>query len=359
MEKYITWYRMMLKIWLRKKSSPVLIVGMLLLILLIAGIRIPDSSNIKVGLYNADGQFAERITEKLLASDSVFEFERYSDEESLKEAVIGGRIECGFIFEEGMEKKLNRTGGRSKDLITYVATPLTTKGSVAKETVYAAFLEEYSAKLLLREEETVFGEENPEISELLLEKNSGFLEGDQIFSMDFAYVESMGDSNRGEESAAAVNEREARTFPIHGIAALFVFIAVFLEHGRKFSPKAAAYEGALPRKEALVFRFVRYLAAATAPAAAGLAGILLSGNGQGVLRECFGMFALVFLSALWMLIMGGAFRKELSYSAWTMTLILAQLLLCPVFVELSQYVPALRFIRLLFPAGIYLQFFVV
>lgn len=351
MEKYITWYRMILKIWLRQKSSPVLIAGMLSLLLLITGIRIPDSSNVKVGLYNADGQFAKRIEKKLLDSGSVFEFESYSDEEALKDAVIGGKIECGFIFKEGMEQKLNRAGGRSRDLITYVVTPLTIKGSVAKETVYAAFLEEYSEKILLREEETVFGGENPEVSGLLLEKNAGFLKGDQIFNISFAYVKA------GE--AAETEDKGAQTFPIRGIVALFVFIAVFLEYGKTFSKKAAAFENALPGKEAVRFRFVRYLAAASVPAVFGLAGILLSGSGQAILRDCFGMLALMFLTAFWMVIAGGAFRKELSYSAWMMPLVLSQLLLCPLFVDISRYVPAVRYLRLLFPAGIYLEFFVV
>ena len=354
MEKHLTWYVMMLKIWICKKSSLILIAGMLLLLWIIAGIRIPDSSNVKVGLYNADGQFAESIKEKLLDSDGVFEFESFSDEEMLKDAVTGGKIECGFIFERGMEKKLNRADGRHRDLIAYVATPLTTKGSVAKETVYAAFLEKYSEKLLLREQEAVFGEENQEVSGLLLEKNAGFLEGDQIFDMNFAYIPSREHMNGEEEGAG-----KGQTFPIRGIAALFVFIAVFLEYGRKFSKKAAAFENALPGKEALKFRFLRYLAAATIPAAAGLLGIMFSGSGQGILTECFGMLALVFLTSFWMIIAGGAFRKELSYSAWMMPLVLSQLLLCPVFADVSQYIPALRYICLLFPAGIYLQFFVV
>ena len=71
------------------------------------------------------------------------------------------------------------------------------------------------------------------------------------------------------------------------------------------------------------------------------------------------MLALVFLSALWMVVAGAAFQKELSYSAWTMTLILAQFLLCPVFVDLTQYIPAIRYIRLLFPVGVYLELYVV
>lgn len=363
MEKYITWYRMMLKIWLRKKSSPVLVAVMLLATALVAGIRLPDAANVKVGLYNADGQFAARIANRLLASDSVFTFESYADEEALQDAVTGGEIECGFIFEEGMEEKLNRAGGKSRDLIAYVATPLTTKGSVAKETVYAAFLEEYSEMILLREEETVFGEKNPEVSSLLLEKNAGFLEGDQIFDLHFAYVktrEAAGTEGKDAANMQAETGKEGtQTFPVRGIAALFVFIAVFLEHGRRFSPQAAAFEGALAKKEAVRFRFVRYLSAASVPAAALLLGIVLTGNGQGILRECFGMLALVFLSALWMVVAGAAFQKELSYSAWTMTLILAQFLLCPVFVDLTQYIPAIRYIRLLFPAGVYLELYVV
>lgn len=349
MEKYITWYQMLLKLWIRKKSNLLQIAGIFAVIWLIANIHFPAVDNVRVGLCNKDGRFAGSIIDELLSSESVFRFECYDDETELKNAVISGEMECGFVFEEGMEKKLNRDTGKRKDLISYIATPLTTKGKVAKETVYAAFLEQYSEKILIREEENVFGKTDPSISTFLLEKNAEFLDGDQIFRMDYAFLET--------ENAAET--QGTQTFPIHGMAALFIFLAVFLEHGKKFSSKEIAFENALPQKEALNFEYSRYLASATVPALTGLICIGLSGRGHGIIRECLSMLILVLLSTLWMLIVGRLFRNVLSYTAWTMTLILVQLLLCPVFVDMAQYVPALSYIRCLFPAGIYLQYLLV
>lgn len=60
MEKYITWYRLLLKSWMKKKSSWLQLVGMVLVVVLIAGIRVPDTNNTVIGLCNKDGGLGRR-----------------------------------------------------------------------------------------------------------------------------------------------------------------------------------------------------------------------------------------------------------------------------------------------------------
>ena len=161
MEKYITWYRLLLKSWMKKKSSWLQLAGMILVVLLIAGIRIPDTNNTVIGLCNKDGELAGDVIEILQNKESVFQFTAYTDENKMLEAVIRGEVESGFVFQKGFEKALEQ--GKRKNLITFLTTPLTTKGAVAKETVFAAGLERDSQEILLEQEEQVFGEKSQEI----------------------------------------------------------------------------------------------------------------------------------------------------------------------------------------------------
>lgn len=336
MEKYITWYGLLLKSWIKRKSSWIQLAGMVLVVLLIAGIKLPDTQNTIVGLCNQDGAFAEEVVQKLETRESVFEFQRYDNPEKMKEAVIRGELECGFIFEKG-----------KKESITCISTPITTKAAVAGETVYAAFLEKYSEEILLEEQEDVFGEKTSEISKVLLDKNQEFLEGDQIFRMDFEEV----------ESSQKMPRQEAETFPVRGMTALLIFVMVLMNHGKKFEQKDCSFEKALMPREAVCFEFIRYLAGAAIPALIGICLMMYNGNGAGILRETAGMLVLVLTSALWVVCIGKLFRNSITYASWIMTLVIGNLLLCPVFIDLSEYLPAIRYINCIFPLGIYLKLF--
>lgn len=345
MEKIITWYRLLVKSWIKRKSSWLQLAGMLLVVVLVGQIKIPDINNTVIGLCNQDGAFAQDVIEILQTQDSVFQFQVYEDSQKMQQAVIRGELEGGFVFEKGLEKDLEK--GKKKKLITAITTPLTTKGAVAKETVFAAFFQRYSKDILLEQEKTVFGKEDAEISEALLKKNQEYLKSDEIFRLDFEEV-----AGSGKETAAG-----ADTFPVRGMTALLIFVMILLEHGKKFEQKDCVFEKALIKREKPVFEFLRYVSTAAIPALAGIGVILVTGNGVFFLKEVLAMTIFVVVCGIWMLFIGKLFRNGTTYTAWIMTLVIGNLLLCPVFMDISRYVPALGYISCVFPVGIYLKLF--
>lgn len=345
MEKYITWYRLLLKTWVKKKSSWIQLAGMLLVVLLIAQIRIPDINNTAIGLCNKDGEFVQDIVDDLQNGESVFQFEIYEDEEEMKQAVIRGKLESGFIFEKGLEQDLKK--GKKKKLITVIKTPLTTKGAVAQETVFAAFLERYSEVILLEQEEQVFGRESEKISEALLEKNQEYLNSDELFRIDFEEV--VGNAKE--------TEKGTDTFPVRGMAALLIFVMILIEHGKKFEQRDCIFEKALTKREEMCFEFLRYVSAATIPAFISLILMFATGNGAFILKEILGMMLFVVVLGIWMLFVGKLFRNGTTYASWIMTLVVGNLLLCPVFMNVAEYVPAIGYLGCFFPVGIYLKLF--
>ena len=95
--------------------------------------------NVSVGLCLAEDPMAEAIAAGLSQRESVFEFIVFEKESELRKALETAEIDSGFLFSEEFEEKVKK--GCSKELITFLRTPFSAKGTVAKETLYAVFLE--------------------------------------------------------------------------------------------------------------------------------------------------------------------------------------------------------------------------
>ena len=138
MAQYKIWYALQLKAWLKRKTSWLQVLGMILLVLLTARIHLPDADNTRVGICGTADEYADNVLESLRYRDSIFEFIEYSDEETMRRDMVSGRIECGFLFPEDFQERIWED--RLKNSVTYICTPFSAKGLVAQETFYAAFL---------------------------------------------------------------------------------------------------------------------------------------------------------------------------------------------------------------------------
>ena len=83
--------------------------------------------------------------------------------------LIAGKLECGFYFSNNFEKKFEHE--KLKNSVSYLCTPLTTKGEVARETFYAALFEVYGAQMLSARTEQLFGDNAAAAGDVLLANN--------------------------------------------------------------------------------------------------------------------------------------------------------------------------------------------
>ena len=74
------------------------VLGMILLVVLTAQVQLPDAENTRVGVCSAPDEYAGRVLERLRAGDSMFDFIEYPQETAMRQDLVAGRIECGFIF---------------------------------------------------------------------------------------------------------------------------------------------------------------------------------------------------------------------------------------------------------------------
>lgn len=339
MKQYIIWYTLQFKAWVRRKTSWMQVLGMILLVVLTAQVQLPDAENTRVGVCSAPDEYAGRVLERLRAGDSMFDFIEYPQETAMRQELVAGRIECGFIFSENFQELVQE--GRIKDSVTYICTPFSAKGMVVQETFYAAFFEGYSKKILIGSEEEMYGRSSEKLTEALLEKRDDYLYDREMFCMDI--IETA--QPRGEAGASG----EVR--PVQGMTGLFLFAILWMAQGRKFGGNGNGALSALDWRRRRRFRYLGCLAEATVPAAAGILLILSAPGHRGIGAEISSMVLFVLVCSFWVPTVGSLFHNSTSFAGWTLTILLVQMAVCPAFVDLAEYVPALKVIRWGFPLG--------
>ena len=125
-----------------------------------------------------------------------------SGEEELKNAVYRGEYDCGFVLPQSLDEAM--ADRDLTDSVTYIYSTATTKGMVAKESVYAVLFRFLSSELLKAESEngTLFEESSTEAAEAVLAANERYLGGDEIFTVNFVEAGN-ADAEKSADAAKA------------------------------------------------------------------------------------------------------------------------------------------------------------
>lgn len=342
MQKYIIWYRLFLKTFLKNRIYWIQIAVMGLILLLFTGASFPQNDSVQIGVYAGNSKDAENITRELLTEDGVFSFHAYDSRENLVQDVVAGKLECGFAFQNDFDQRMEQEN--LKNAVTYFSTPYTLNGEIAKETVYTKVLRAYSNQILRRGSKHIYEDGNREREKYLLAKNRDYLEGSDLFQVQI-----------NEITTKPSEKVQGKTDVIRGLAGLFVFLVIFLAYGKKYEPANKAVYQMQRTFDRYQMFFCSEVAAGTVPGILGLFFILRNSQNRGIMLETGKMILFVFFSAVWVLIVGIFLKNELSHIASIIMIMASSLILCPVFVDLSFYIPAVRYVRVLLPLGVYLR----
>ncbi|MCC8150992.1 MAG: ABC transporter permease [Lachnospiraceae bacterium] len=340
MEKWLTWYRLLLKANLKKKITWQILIALVLLVLLFWGIRIPDVDNTVVGIGGVADDYAEEVVAVMQEMDSVFTFEIYADTGTLYEDVTSGAVECGFIFSDDFEEQV--TEGKLDEAVTYLCTPYAAKGEVAKETVFAAFFQVYSDEILTDVSAEIFAEEDEKRTDEILAAAAEYLDDSSLFHIEEVYVES------AVEDEVRESEEES-TYPIQGIVGLVIILVTFLAVGSCFEGKNRGLRRFLGRGDRMLFQYLSGLAAAAPVIAAGLILIFALQVQRGILREIATFALMGVAAAAWSMVLAFFLRSETAAVSCVVILVIVHLALYPVFWDAAQYVPAAEYLRCLSP----------
>lgn len=336
MQKEVIWYYLHLKTISKSVGLYIQMFGIIALLLIAKNINIPDGKNVRAGLCVGESRIAASAKERLLSEENVFKYISYSSPEELKADVKAGRIECGFIFADDFDAAFEK-GSLTKE-VEYICSPDTTKGYVMQEDVYAAIYKNYSEVILKQGDSKIYGDNDEKRTDELLEKNIQYLDSDNsLFRTEMIKVKTI------EEKEAAKG-----TWPIGGLAYFFTFIVMYLYAGNQSNTRVKAVQN---KRDRFVFDLVGQLAAGTVPLV--VMNFILLCMHEIVSVKIIGLSILFWIySAIWIALVIRIIRSKNAYYASVLVIAIMFLLLCPVFIDLAEYVPAVSYIRLLIPLNL-------
>ncbi len=342
MWKYIIWYGLQLKVWCKKKSCWLEICGFILLLMLVMNINLPEKDNMKVGLCSEDGKYAASIIEHIMDRESSFDFEEYTSSEKLEKDVVAGKIECGFVFNNGFEKKIKQ--GDTDNIIDYICTPLTQKGFVVKEVIFSEIFKKYSENILEQSVPEIYGSQDEYILKQLKDKNAEYEQGDKYFNLQIKEI-----------SQKKETQKHYSIYMVQGIVGILVFVIMLMEGVTKFHKGSRSINKALTLREQRFFELINYIAITTPQGIVGLVAIFVVGDSRSIIEEIIALILLMGISAVFVLVLTRLFKDEINFITVGMTIILLNLIICPIFIDISQYVQGITYVRFFSPIGIYLN----
>lgn len=340
MRKAIVWYGILLKENLMRKATWISLIAMLLLLVIVAQIRIPNTKNTIVGICTQQSDGTEALIEDLYAQQGAFTYRQYADREQLYEDIESGKLECGFILSPNWQRKLN--AGDPEKCVSYVSSPYSTKGEVAKETFFASFLRVYSKQIMWQSEQDIFKEPDSGRMEEILKANARFMESD-FFELEQVQVDAK--SNRKEDGTC---------YPVQGLFGIFLLGFMYFANGRKFESGGRWISHFLSRKDVIQFSILQTLSAATLPAIAGILLILHMSVARQTPEELTRWLFLVIIGVPWIVEYSALARTKESFIAYGILLLVLCIMMYPVLVDLSTYIPAIKYLRYITPLGIWI-----
>lgn len=309
----------------------------------------PASRSIDAAVFAADPDAqTQAILDQLTTDQSgrLYRFYLVSSEEELREDVEAGTAECGFLFPDHLISDLSSGG---QELIRIETGAATTLDTMIREDVYAAILDSYAPVVL---EQYILDSGDVEIPDAaalhdsVLSSVTDWMNSGATFHVEY---EDVPDSFFSNETAFQL--------PLRGLWALLLFAAVMA---------GTAQYRQDAKKGTLLLRFAKEsgyvpclyaLSAAALPAAAGLAGLSVSGQGVWIGKELGCLMFYLLLILLLSQFLCRLIKSQVLFDLLIPIGIVFCLLYAPVITDLSPMLPGGSLLSWAAPVSWYLKWF--
>lgn len=311
---------------------------------------------ISIALYTGGDAFNDQVADALGRDAQSFGFYRCVSEEALRNDVAAGRAECGYCFPEGLKKMLD--AGEYKRAIRVVTSPSTVASGIASESVYAGLFSVYGRELLKQyavSGEAFAGARKSFPAERIWEEleplYDEYLENGSTFA--FAYETVAG--------RAVKETRAAASFPVRGMGAVFILVMGLGASVTAGEDEKRGLYLAMTGARKTACQLMQIGAAVSFAALSVLAGFAVSGTFPEpfglytVFRECAALALYGASAALFSWVLLAAVKKPQAIAGLIPFFILGSFAVCPVFADLSIFVPIIKIIRWGFLPWYYLR----
>lgn len=289
--------------------------------------------------------------------NSLFYFYKCDSEEQLKEEVVTGKAECGYVISSGLRDKLDEKDFK-RSILVY-SSPSTVLDSLSTEVVFASLMELYGKEIFL---DYISGQET--VKEAAA--SAGVDNRQQEVQAEEIYDKWMGNGSTFrfqyrqigvDESLADEAQQTVSVFPVRGFVAVYLFItglysAVML----RLDEKKGLFLS-LRREERRWCRGAVLAAPIFLAFLSGFAALASGGCLQGAGKEAGAMGAYFGAVCLFSYGLKAVCRKTQVMCCLIPLFLVGSLVFTPVFVDIGQFFPEFGWMGKLFLPFYYLRAF--
>lgn len=323
---------------------------------LLTGLQENASGSVRIALYREDGQgVSGLIIEKLLKKESSFSFYLCPSEEELFSQVASGTAECGYLLPADLFQQLD--AGKKNHLIDVIVSPSTTLSKVTNEIVYAELFEEYSLHLL----ENFLAHQSP----LADDKTPPSIKAETLYrehmadDSTFSFTYGTHGETTNAPLPAHMNSPHASLLlaPIRGVLAILILLSGFWGAFQYYNDKEEKIFMHKNKGERCFLHVLSISIPVVFTSVMGFVCIQPTTITQAPLRECISLAFYAVLVTFFCFLWSKVIRSKTLFISCIPVFTVGSLLFTPVFMDITNWIPAFRTLCLLFPPYYYLNLF--
>lgn len=334
------------------------------------------------GEQDRGAEFIERAAKRLSGKEGTVVFVFCASEKEVEELVASGKAQCGYILSESLFERLKK-GRYARSIKSYEA-PDTGQHTICDEVLFAelfsvyeemTFGEQVSDFFLLHGEEGGGSEEGKkEIEERALSLFEKYLYNGSTFR--FTYESAVSDVETGtgiprdqqglrkeegkpeamekaEMSERTETDETPESVPVRGIMALMIYICGLCGTLEVLEDEAAGRTVRFRYRK--TFQTLTVFVPMFAMGLTALIVLSISGNADNIGTEFLKLLWYQAIMVCYSCILKRIFRREEHFLSAMPILILSAAVICPVFWDLSLFLPVFRILEKAYPLSYYLH----
>lgn len=338
--RLIFWLYLLVK---RQLKNPV-IIAFIVMMPIIAGIITNVSSLNKVerprvGIVMQDDDACAVMTKNyLINGDYSVDFYEAESAEALERDIEDNGTECGYIIGRNLTEKLD--SGQYDGVVKLLICRSNFVSSMTNEIFFSAMFKAYSPEIAINYVKSVkaFEKHAVRAEEEIREGYAEYLAGDETFKIEFKILDST-DSGEMEKL-----EDKTGTFPVRPILMILVYIAGLFGIVQYYIDAGKGAFITLPKSYRIVGKPLYALIGSLLFAVSVVITLAVTGELQGA-SDIFKMCIYVAAVTVFAWIVATVVRSESGMIALIPVLLIACLILCPVFINITVYLPFTKYLR--------------
>lgn len=301
--------------------------------------------------------FIEKVAERLSEREGAVLFVFCDSEEEVRVQVASGKAQCGYVLSDNLMERL--TEGRYTRSIKSYKSPSSSQHTICDEVLFAEIFSVYEEETFGEQVSDFFltaienGEDGMErmAREEMEEKADGLFEKYLYNGSTFQFTY----ENYPIRDEGIIEAKEkSGVIPVRGIMAFMIYICGLCGTLEALEDEAAGRTLRLKYR-----RMFQILTICIPPIAMGFVALIIfaaEGSLGSIGNELFKLLLYQIFIIFYGCILKQIWRKEEQFLAAMPVLILSAAVVCPVFIDLSTFLPVFKVLEKFYPLSYYLRF---